>query len=75
MSTQNQDWLPIYVLLLSRPVIWDVVLLELLGNVVRRRHVSSAVAKDHGQPSGPSRTDMKALTTSTRSHVPSIRWE
>jgi len=55
MSAQNQDWFPIYVLLLPRPVIWNVVLLELLGNVVRRWHIGSAVAKDHDQPSGPSR--------------------
>jgi hypothetical protein len=73
MSMQSQDWSPIYVLLLPRSVIWNVVLLELLSNMVRRWHVGSAVAEDHGQFPDLIETGVKALTTSTRSHAPSIR--
>ena len=61
MSAQNQDRSPIYVLFLPRPVIWNVVLLELLGDVIRRRHVGSAVAKNHGQFPGPSEKTRKHL--------------
>jgi len=54
MSAQNQDWPPIYVLFLPRPVIRNVVLLKFLGDVVRRWHIGSAVAKNRARLSGPS---------------------
>jgi len=59
MSAQNQGRPPIYVLLLPRPVIWNVVLLEFLGDVIRRWHVGSAVANGHGQFPGPSEKTWK----------------
>ena len=38
-----------YVLFLPGSVIWNVVLLELLSDMVRRWHVGSAVAENRGQ--------------------------
>ena len=49
MSAQSPNRIPIYALLLPRPVVWDVVLLELLGNMVRCWHVGSAITEDRGQ--------------------------
>ena len=46
MSAQNQYRSPICVLFLPRPVIWNVVLLELLSNMIRRWNVGSTVAGD-----------------------------
>ena len=49
MNMGNQGWFQIHVLLLPWSVIWNVVLLELLSNMVRRWHICSAVAEDHCQ--------------------------
>jgi hypothetical protein len=60
VSVQSQSWFPLHVLFLSRPVVWDVVLLELLSNMVRRWRVGAAVAGDRGQ--------LPNLSKQTRKH-------